>query len=398
MTSRVGNPGPGPAVAVLTAAGRGAVAAVRVWGPGAVAAASGTFCPHRGRPLAETEPGRPRVGRVGAGLGDEVVAVVLGPDEVEVQCHGGSAAVALVVGALVDRGATPRPPLAWARHAHPSPFRARAAIAAGAAATVRAAEILLDQADGALDRELAGLMGLDDGALRAALDGLVGRSAVGVRLVGGWRVALAGRPNVGKSRLLNALAGFDRAIVDPTPGTTRDAVAARVALEGWPAELVDTAGLRAGADPIEAEGVRRARSIQRGADLVVVVLDRSEPLGPADRAILADHPAALVVANKVDRPAAWGADAVGSVPVSAERGDGIDELVARIAARLVPDPPPPGSGMAVAPSHARWLRSLRGWLDRGGDPGRVRRSLGRWVGGASLGAGGGSARARIGVS
>ena len=88
----------------------------------------------------------------------------------------------------------------------------------------------------------------DDDPRRAIdeLEILIKRSEVGLRLVSGWRVVLAGRPNVGKSRLLNALAGYDRAIVDPTPGTTRDVVTIRTALDGWSVELSDTAGLRAG--------------------------------------------------------------------------------------------------------------------------------------------------------
>lgn len=375
---------PAPSVAVLTAGGRGAVAVVRAWGPGAADLASDAFRPHRGPSLGQTRPNRLRVGRVGAGAGDEVVAVVVAPDQVEIQCHGGPAAVRLVVDALVERGARIRPALAWIRSETGSPFRARASVAAGAATTVRTAEILLDQADGAFDDALRGLIGLEQDALRAGLADLVGWSALGARLVGGWRVALAGRPNVGKSRLLNALAGFDRSIVDPTPGTTRDAVAVRMAFDGWPVELVDTAGLRPTAEPIEAEGVSRARAIQEHADQVVVVLDCSEPLTVADHALLARHPGAVVVANKSDLPAAWPADPLGALPVSAERSDGLDALIARVADRLVPAIPPPGAGLAVVPSHARWLAALKGQADRG-EVDRVRRSLGRWVGGGGEG-------------
>ncbi|WP_435017730.1 GTPase [Tundrisphaera sp. TA3] len=371
--------GVAPSVAVLTANGRGAVAVVRVWGEGALALADRAFCPARGKRLAETAEGRLRVGRVGAGAGDEVVAVVIGPDEVEVQCHGGSAAVALVVEALEAGGARVRPPLALARREAGSRFRGRAAVEAGKAATVRTAEILLDQADGAFDEALRPLIDAGADALRQGLAGLVRWSPVGTRLVGGWRIALAGRPNVGKSRLLNALAGYDRAIVDPTPGTTRDAVSVRAAFDGWPVELIDTAGLRATDDAIEAEGVARARSIHGAADLVVVVLDRSEPIGPADREILARHPGALVAANKSDLPAAWEAEGPGALPISAERGDGIEALVAAMAGRLVPESPPPGAGVAVLRSQARWLAALLARVD-GGDPDRVRRSLVRWVG------------------
>ncbi len=76
----------------------------------------------------------------------------------------------------------------------------------------------------------------------AEIEALVRHSHVGLRLLNGWRVVIAGRPNVGKSRLFNALAGFARAIVDPTPGTTRDVVSFKTSFAGWPIELVDTAG------------------------------------------------------------------------------------------------------------------------------------------------------------
>ena len=139
---------------------------------------------------------------------------------------------------------------------------------------------------------------------------------VGLRLIAGWRVVLAGRPNVGKSRLLNALTGYDRAIVDATPGTTRDVVTARTALDGWPVELADTAGLRPSDDPIEASGVALARARQGEADLVLVVLDRSEPLTDIDRAIVAEH-APWPVRRQQVRPAG------GLEPRGPRRGRGL---------------------------------------------------------------------------
>ncbi len=371
-----------PFLSVLTAPGRGAIAVIRVWGPGAVAVADSAFRPVRGRRLAETPPGRLRVGRIGAGLGDEVVAVVIDeggrPPEVEIQCHGGPAAIALVVEALGAAGAKTRSQRAWARHSAGSSLRAEASLALGSAPTVRVAEVMLDQAEGALDDEIRrALDAIPDEAI-FLLDGLIERARLGTRLTAGWRVVLAGRPNVGKSRLLNALAGYDRAIVAPTPGTTRDVVTVLAAFGGWPVELADTAGLRAALDPIEAEGVALARARQRGADLVLVVLDRSEPLDDLDRAVLADHPGALVVANKLDLPAAWDDREIGAIAVSAERGDGIDALVEAVAARLVPEPPPPGSGVPSRPIHARRLGLIREWL-RLGRVDRARTSLDRWL-------------------
>ncbi len=88
---------------------------------------------------------------------------------------------------------------------------------------------------------------------------------------------LAGRINVGKSSLLNALAGYARAIVHPAPGTTRDAVAITAAIDGWPVELCDTAGLRAAGDAVERAGIDRARERLAAADLVILVTDRSAP-------------------------------------------------------------------------------------------------------------------------
>ncbi len=255
-TAGVGPPGSGavdrPIVSLLTPAGRGAIAVVRVAGSGSVRVADAVFRPHRGVGLARTAPGRIRLGRMGRGLGDEVVAVVLDeePPAVELQCHGGVSAVEMVIDALERAGAVRSDPALFVETWTADAIAAEATLDLCRAPTIQTAEILLEQAEGALRRELLRVKHLIDQdpstapALRC-LDELIGRSAVGLRLLAGWKVVIAGRPNVGKSRLLNALAGFTRAIVDPTPGTTRDIVTVSTALEGWPIELADTAGLRA---------------------------------------------------------------------------------------------------------------------------------------------------------
>ena len=170
-------------------------------------------------------------------------------------------------------------------------------------------------------------------------------------------MVLAGRPNVGKSRLLNALAGYGRAIVDPSPGTTRDVVTVRTALDGWPVELADTAGLRDPEGAIEAAGIALARARQRTADLLIVVLDRSEPWTADDQALLGEANKAgastLIVANKADLPAAWDVWGDDVLTISAERGDGIEPLIHTLAQRLVPDPPPAGAGVPFRPAHFR---------------------------------------------
>lgn len=336
---------------------------VRVWGPGALAVADAVFRPARGDRLSATPVNRPRFGRAGDGLGDEVVAVVTDdtPAEVEIHTHGGPAPLSLVVNALVTAGAERREPEDWLRARAPSSISAEARIDLPRASTLRAAEVLLDQIHGALDRDFAEierLVATDPASARHHIEALRARSAVGLRLLHGWTVALAGRPNVGKSSLLNALAGYDRAIVDPGPGTTRDVVAVRTAFDGWPVELLDTAGLRESDDPIEAAGIDLARGRQARADLVILVLDRSEPLTPADHDLLMHWPSALVVASKVDLPAAWLPDRDTMLGVSASTGEGLPALAEVVARRLVLEPPAPGVGVPFRAEHLARLDGL----------------------------------------
>jgi tRNA modification GTPase len=310
------------------------------------------------------------VGRVGPGLGDEVVAVILGqePPQVEIQCHGGHAAVLMVLDTLMAAGARLEAAEVWRCAASSSLLSAHAWIDLPSASTVRTAEILLDQAHGALERELRTILsGLETHRSDAfdALEVLRASSVVGLRLLVGWVIVLAGRPNVGKSRLFNALAGFERAIVAPTPGTTRDVVTTRTAIDGWPVELADTAGLRVACDPIEAEGVARAQDRQQRADRVLLVLDRSVPLTPSDFDLMESWPEALRVANKADLPAAWNERDLGALAVSAERGDGVAGLIGALGRSLVPNAPAPGSPVPFRERHRRLLRHASRLL-RGG--------------------------------
>lgn len=359
----------GTQVCVLTPEARGAVAVLRVWGPSALTLVAKLFRPARRRSLATTPPGRPRLGRLGAGLGDEVVAVVVsdavGSVEVEIHCHGGAAAVDLVIEALETGGAKRNLPIAGMRNT----LETEAYDELARAPTLRVAEILLEQAQGALSREVAEivrLIGFDQRNAFACLDLLIERARIGLRLVGGWSVVLAGRPNVGKSRLLNTLAGYARSIVDPRPGTTRDVVTMRTAFDGWPVELADTAGLRDAEEALESAGIRLARERQAAADLTILVLDRSEPLTAFDWDYLVGLRGGLVVANKADLPAAWDVDELeDAVLVSAERGDGLDRLVEVAAKRLVEEPSGPGEGVPFRATHLRRLEEARGALKAG---------------------------------
>jgi tRNA modification GTPase len=145
------------------------------------------------------------------------------------------------------------------------------------------------------------------------------------------RAAIVGRPNVGKSSLLNQLLGHDRAIVSPTPGTTRDTIEETANIRGLPLVFIDTAGLREAGDAIEQEGIRRSRATATHAELILHVLDASEPFTPEDARYLHEFGAKkrILVLNKSDRPQRLvlspGVRAP-TVAVSCLTGDGLERL------------------------------------------------------------------------
>ena len=361
-------------VAIATPPGRGGIGVVRVSGPEA-RAIGGRLITHAG-PLA---PRYATLTRVRAH--DEVIATCFpaphsytGDDVVEISAHGSPVVLRAIVSAAIGEGA---------RLAEPGEFTLRAFLngrmdlmqAEAVADLVDAVTPLqaraafdqlhgtLTRAIGAIDAALFDLIArleasvdfpeegyhfVETGELARAIDALLARTtslladARRGRLVReGLQVAIVGKPNVGKSSLFNALAGAARAIVTATPGTTRDLVTETIDLDGLSVTLVDTAGLRATDDEVEAEGVARARGARDVADLTIVVLDRSRPLDGDDRDALA-HAAdrqRLIVANKADAPAVWRECDVAQdvVLISATTGAGLDALRNRIAGGLSAD-------------------------------------------------------------
>ena len=168
----------------------------------------------------------------------------------------------------------------------------------------------------------------------------------GCLLRDGVTVVVTGRPNVGKSSLLNALAGYDAAIVTDVAGTTRDLVHEHLDLDGLPLHVVDTAGLRAWRDRVEEEGIRRARAELRSADHALIVLDANRADHDLD-ALMAELPDGLgytVVRNKIDLTGeSAGPVADGSINVSALERDGIEALRNHLKSVLGYEPPPEGA-------------------------------------------------------
>ncbi|HUR21316.1 MAG TPA: tRNA uridine-5-carboxymethylaminomethyl(34) synthesis GTPase MnmE [Vicinamibacterales bacterium] len=177
--------------------------------------------------------------------------------------------------------------------------------------------------------------------VREELARLVGDGRRGRLIREGRLVVIAGRPNVGKSSLFNALVGTNRAIVTPLAGTTRDLLTEQLDVCGVPITLVDTAGLRTSTDVIEEEGVKRAERAREGAALTLLVLDKSQPLDEDDRRLLGGtNGAQLVIANKADLESAWASDAVtdsgggAALDVSAVTGAGLDAMRTAIVTAL----------------------------------------------------------------
>ena len=357
--------------AVATPIGRGGVSMVRVSGAGVAAIAQtvlGSVPP----------PKTPRLSAFLARSGETVDrGLVLyfaapgsftGEDVLELHGHGGVVVTHEVLKLVLDAGA---------RLARPGEFSERAflngkldllqaeAIAdlinSGSAAAARSAmrsldgefsdriyelaeelhslrvyvEAALDFPDEDLDLLQEGQIAERQDALLAALRRLQERAREGALLATGASVVLAGAPNVGKSSLLNALAGDARAIVTDIPGTTRDVLPADLVINGLPVRVLDTAGIRPTDDPVEREGVKRAQAEVDRADLTIEVFDARELVADATLTpTIAGVGAHLCVANKCDLLADGQPLPDGCLPVSALRGTGLDELRRLVAERL----------------------------------------------------------------
>jgi tRNA modification GTPase len=343
-------------VACLTPPGSAAIATLALRGPRAWEVVRELF---RSRSASATElltvePGWFTLGRLGHELADEVVVALkrAAPTPwVEVHCHGGREVIRLLLETFEKYGVRVCTWQQLERLSAGHPLTALAAVALAQATTTRTAAILLDQYQGAFLRAVeateAALVREDCGEAKRLLDELARHNGVGRHLTAPWTVVVAGAPNVGKSSLVNALTGFSRCVVAPTPGTTRDLVSTSIAVEGWPVDLTDTAGIRADTGPLEAQGIDLAQQAAAAADLCLWLLDASVPTAwPA----LATNRLHLLV-NKVDLPAAWNLDrAPEALCISARTGAGLEELCHALAHWLVPDPPPQGAAVPFTPA------------------------------------------------
>jgi tRNA modification GTPase len=329
-------------ITCLTSPGKAAIATLAVRGPNAWEWTRSLFRPRSGPLPDEPAPTKYWFGKLGIVHADDaIVAVKEGKPHpcIEVHCHGGVEVVRMVQELFVARGAVL---VSWQEFVDNAPLLDLLA----RATTMRTAGILLDQINGAWNHVLA-----------KHTPRLAELIPVGQHLVEPWKVVIAGAPNVGKSSLMNALAGYTRSVVAPTPGTTRDVVRTRIAIDGWPIELIDTAGIRDASSEVEAQGIERARQAIDHADLRFWLLDGS--IAP----VFPEVPVRWqIVINKTDLPAAWDWEqARNALRVSAQTGAGLSELCEFLAKALAPHPPAPGEAVPCLPEHVAWV--TKSWME-----------------------------------
>ena len=378
--------------AIATAPGMGAVGIVRLSGPESYRIADDLFQPKGNTRVCNLEAGRVVYGQVRDEdeLIDESLLLTFraphsytGQDVIELQTHGGPAVLRTVLDLCVKRGA---------RLAGPGEFTLRAYL--NGRLDLVQAEAVLDlvnaQGDSARRNAALGLSkalseqldliqsditqvygniqavfdypeeGVPESAFAEPLERAVTRinkllatAKAGAISQRGAKLALIGRPNAGKSSLLNALLGYQRSIVSNVPGTTRDYLEAPLTIGGVPVTAIDTAGIRQTDDLIEASGVVAAKEIAANADLSLLLLDVSEPLTHEDRELVAElEPTrTVVVSSKTDLPHSWDETSLGVplFPVSAVTSEGLDDLKNAIRNKLIGD----------AGSSELWLTSER---------------------------------------
>ncbi len=385
--------------ALATPPGEGALAVIRISGPQALAVADTIF---RGtKSPSALEERRVAFGRIidsKKEVLDEVLLTVFrnprsytGEDLVEISGHGGSLVAARVLGAALDAGA---------RMARPGEFTERAFLNGKldltqaeavmdliSAGTPKAARAAAAQLEGRLGKEIHALRGEllesvahleafidfpeegidpESGAalrkrmegIAAHLSGLLATANEGRLLREGITLALCGAPNAGKSSLLNRLLGAERAIVSATPGTTRDTIEERASLGGYPFRVIDTAGLRETSDPVEREGVERARRVAETADLRIHLVDASGQ-NPSVEPLFAEE---LLVFNKIDLMEDRTRLSLlpEGVTISCRTGEGIESLIEAILSKVTGTRGSAGEelpdGAAINARHQKCLR------------------------------------------
>lgn len=366
--------------AIATPLGTGSLAVIRISGKTTIELADKIFRGKQGLPSRfKTHTIHYGLVHDGMTMLDEVMlSVMRAPhsytteDIIEISCHGGMVSAKRILDLLIEHGARPAQPGEFTRRAFLNGridlTQAEAVMDVVAAQTEGAHTAAVAQLQGHLNRRLEKLydhlsnalahveahidfpeeditpdtrqaiseqvreaIGFQEILLKTARDGKVLREGV--------RTIIVGRPNVGKSSLLNALLGEDRAIVSATPGTTRDTIEEVVNIEGLPLRIMDTAGLRDSHEEVEREGIERAKRHLQAAELVLLVIDSSQKMDPMDRVLLTTcrEKPLIIILNKVDLGQMIDANYLRDLTtcsLSTKTGEGMDYLKKTISTHL----------------------------------------------------------------
>ena len=401
--------------AIATAVGDAGIGIVRVSGPAAAEIARAVFRRPGGAPPLNLPPRRLLYGRVidpadGAAVDEALLAFMPGPhsftceDVAEFQIHGGARVLQRLLGIILTQGARLALPGEFTQRAFLNGRidlpQAEAVMDLIRAKTDASLKLAMNHLAGDLSQRIAAirrqlldfLAGVEAAldypeedvpvldvqtgiavlsALARQLDGLLASAGTGRILRDGLQTVIVGRPNVGKSSLLNAFLGVERALVTEVPGTTRDSIEEFVNLRDIPLRIIDTAGLRETADRVEQLGIQRTRAIIDSAALVLYLLDASEPFCQADYELIAELPPAalILVVNKTDLPVRLDlatvslsrkVDAI--VHISAKEKTGLDELAAAVAALVYGGKMQAEAVFLSNVRHEEQLRQARGHL------------------------------------
>jgi len=301
--------------------------------------------------------------------GESVVVTPCDDDHFEIHCHGGPAAVERIEEDLADCGALPADEVEHFRNGQDTLLIREAEVVLSRCETARIASIALNQVRGALldwaDGWRTALGSANASEFVAEASKLMTEAEIGLRITEPFRVVFVGPPNVGKSSLLNAIVGFDRSITLDVAGTTRDVLHADTIIDGLPLRFSDTAGIRDSHEPIERQGIARARLAADDADLLLLV---SEPLPnggfsslPHLDALQQQSTPTLRVLNKQDRSTTVHSSHTADVfdfRTNAILGDGVQKLMNGIADTLGHQLPVPESPVLVNRRQADLVRQI----------------------------------------